>query len=372
MNKLLQTVALLFFATCIYAQTETDFVQGANIIFQDNFDRDPVGDFPAKWSTSGDGKVVKIDNADGKWLRISQPTAVSPELKKPLPENCTIEFDLYLKGTDGVAPVVTFGLTSLSDVSRGDVTRKQIFVKMHGYNESGSIVFGKNIQDMGEKKFALEGYIDRVLHVSMSVNKTRWRVYFDDQKVVDLPKLLTPDFRNNFFIASGAIIPSPEEGVYISNIRIGAGEADARSLLIKQLMQEGSITTNEIQVNTQTNQVTPESQPLLDQLGQTMQQNPDMSIQVNSVQEIPATTTNPDGTIIAPTDAGVVATPGNGVINQQALKLKADKIKAYLVNKFKVKVDRIITDAKVKASNAAAKNKTMGKAQQLMTEIIKL
>jgi OOP family OmpA-OmpF porin len=368
MNKFFQTLMLLLIATCVFSQSPTDFVPGANIIFEDNFSQDPVGDFPAKWSTSGDGHVVQIDGQDGKWLKISQPTAVSPELKKSLPENCTIEFDLYLQNTSGIAPVIMFGLTSLSDVSNGDVYRSHISVRLNGYNESGSIVYGKNIQDMGEKKFALEGYVGRTLHVSISINKTRWRVYLDDQKVVDLPKLLTPDFRHNFFIASSAIIPAPEEGIYVSNIRIAAGDADARSLLIKQLMEQGSVITPDIQVSSQTNQLTSESQPVVDQLGQVMQQNPDMNIQINTVEEVPGITTDVNGAP-ATTDNG---TASNAVVNKAALKLKADKIKAYIVNKFKIKMDRIITDAKVKMSEKAGKNKTANQAHQLLTEIIKL
>src|SRR5688572_20420292 len=168
MKKILQLSVLLFFTAVAYAQT--DFVPGYNVIFQDDFGRDPVGDFPARWNTSGEGQVVQLDGVDGKWLKISQPTAVSPELKKALPENCTIEFDIYLKSTTGVAPHVMFGLTSLSNVAIGDVYRRRISVKLEHYNESGSISYGKNIQELGEKKFPLEGYVERTMHVSISLN----------------------------------------------------------------------------------------------------------------------------------------------------------------------------------------------------------
>lgn len=363
MKKILQTLAVLLLLVN-YASAQTDFVPGYNVIFEDKFERDPVGDFPAKWNTSGSGEIVMIDNE--KWLKVSQPSAVSPVLKKSLPENCTIEFDLYLKPTTGVAPHIMFGLTSLSNVATGDVYRRHISATLQGYNESGHIVYGKNIQDMGDKTFALEGYIERALHVSISVNGPRLRIYLDDQKVVDLPKLLTPDYRKNFFVASSVVLPQPEESIYISNIRIASGEADARSLLIKQLMEEGSVTTSEIQFNTQTNELTPASQPLMDQLGQTLQQNPDMNIQINSVEEVPVT----EGYMASETPIAVEK--GNSIINKAAVKSKADKIKAYLVNKFKLKKDRILTDAKVKVTEAAAKSKTAGKAKQLLTEIVKL
>jgi hypothetical protein len=356
-------IALLPFTVIVTAQS-TDFVPGANVIFEDKFELDPVGDFPAKWSTSGEGQVVTLDNMPGKWLKIMQPTAVSPELKKALPENCTIEFDLLLRNTTGVTPHVMFGLTALSDVATGDVYRRRISVKLEGYNHGGAIVCGKNIQELVDKKFPLDGFVERPLHVSISVNKTRFRVYLEDQKVIDLPKLLTPDYRKNFFVASSVVLPGPEEGVYISNVRIAAGEADARSLLIKQLMEQGSVVTGAIQFSP-ANEIMQESKQLVDQLGQTLQQNPDMNIAISSVEEMPAIEGYmPDETPVAVED--------NKIVNKEVLKKKADKIKAYLVNKFKIKMDRIVTDAKVKFTEASEKNKTAGKAKQLLTEIIKL
>jgi len=347
MRKLLQTFSLLFFV--IISNAQSDFVPGANVIFQDDFSRDALGDFPAKWNTSGEGQVVEIEGAPGKWLKVSQPSAVSPILKKSLPENCTIEFDLYLKPTTGVAPHIMFGLTSLSNVSTGDVYRKRISVKLERYNKAGNIVYGKNVQKLGEKKFSLEGFIERLLHVSISINKTRLRVYLDGEKVVDLPKLMTPDYRKNFFVASSVVLPDPEESVYISNVRIAEGTIDARSVLIKQLLQEGSVVTGDIQFSEQGDDITTQSAALVDELGQAMQQDPNLDVQINMGHGA-----------------------DNSIINKDALKLRAESIKAYLVSKFKIKKDRIITDAKLMMNRKTAKNKNLAKAAGFITEIIRL
>jgi hypothetical protein len=40
----------------LFAQS-TDFIPGGNVIFEDNFSKDPVGDFPARWSTSSSGSA---------------------------------------------------------------------------------------------------------------------------------------------------------------------------------------------------------------------------------------------------------------------------------------------------------------------------
>jgi OmpA-OmpF porin, OOP family len=357
MKKLFAMIICFAAVPCLFAQT-FDFIPGGNVIFEDRFDADPVGDLPAKWSTSGDGEVVTLDRLPGKWFKITQPTAVSPELVEALPENCTIEFDLYLKNTTGVSPQIMFGLTTLSDVSAGDVYRQHIWVVLRGYTGHNEIEYGKTINNLGSKSFQTSGYVGRKLHVSISINKTRLRVYLDKQKVVDLPKLLTAEYRNNFYIASSTVIPSPEEGVYFSNVRIAAGEVDARSQLIKQLMEQGSVVTNDISFNTQTNEVTPQSLPVLDTLGQAMVADPNLNIQINGMEP-----SAPDG-------------GGNdNAAADEIVKAKVDKLKAYIVEKFNVGVDRIVTGAtsKLRKKMEDVKNgKTATKLKGFLTEIIKL
>jgi hypothetical protein len=351
-------LTLLISVFHLSAQT-FDFLPGANVIFEDKFELDAVGDLPAKWSTSGDGEVVTLDRAQGKWFKITQPTAVSPELTEALPENCTIEFDLYLKNTTGIAPQVMFGLTALSDVAAGDVYRKHIWVVLRGYNENSIVEYGKTIQDIGSKNFSLSGYVGRKLHISIAINKTRFRVYLDKQKLVDLPKLLTAEYRNNFFIASSPVIPSPEEGIYFSNIRIASGEADARSVLIRQLFEQGSVVTSGINFNPQTNEMTQESFPVLDTLGQALVADPNLSIQINGTEQY----------------TGMTAGSTGGAKNEERVKEKVEKMKTYLIDKFNVGANRIVTGVTGKIKNKAAamkKSKTGAKIKGFLTEIVKL
>ncbi len=359
MKKLALSVLAFFIAICFVSAQTFDFMPGGNVIFEDKFDPDAVGDLPAKWSTSGDGSLVTIDRLQGKWFKISQPTAVSPELTEALPENCTIEFDLYLKSTTGIAPQPMFGLTSLSDVSAGDVYRQHIWVVLRGYNGDNTVDYGKTIQDLGSKKFSLSGYVNRKLHVSIAINKTRFRVWLDKTKIVDLPKLLTDEYRNNFFIASSAVIPSPEEAVYFSNVRIAAGEVDARSMLIRQLLDQGSVVTPNINFNQQTNEITAASYTTLDTLGQALVADPNLNIQINGMEQMPQASTGNTG----------------GAISEEMVKAKVEKMKAYIVDKFNVKVDRIVTAAtnKFKTKMESMQNsKTGAKIKGFLTEIVKL
>lgn len=352
MKKLFVIIICFITVQNLSAQT-FDFVPGYNVIFEDNFQADPVGDFPARWSTSSGGEVVEIDGFPGKWLRVSGNTAVNPELKKKLPEHCTIEFDLVIKKE---SCRTVFGITPISDVASGNVFYKRIGVTLQNMTGYPDVVIGKDVMDVGTKSFSIEGYIDRILRVSISVNKTRFRVYLDETKVADMPKLIVPEYRNNFFIAGGESVPAPPDGIYISNVRIAAGDADARSMLIKQLMEQGAVVTSNISFNPATNDVTPQSYPTLDTLGQAMVTDPNLNIQLNGMEQ-------------TTTDAG---TNSNA---EEMVKAKVEKLKAYIVDKFNVSVDRIVTGAnnKIKQKITDLKNsKTATKLKGFITEIVKL
>lgn len=347
-------------AGSLFAQS-SDFIPGGNVIFEDNFSQDPVGDFPAKWSTSSGGAVVELDGFPGKWLKVNGKVAVNPELKKKLPEDCTIEFDLVVKSESCIA---LFGITPVSDVSHGNIYYKKMGVALQNMTGYPGLVVSKDVMDVSSKSdFSMDGYIDRVLHVAIAVNKTRLRVYLDDTKVVDMPKLITPEYRSNFFVAGGEAIPAPPDGIYISNIRIAGGEADARRLLIKQLYDQGSVVTNNVSFNPQTNEMTQQSYPTLDTLGQAMVADPNLNIQINGAEQTHNFV------------QGATTTPAMGVSNDAMVQQKVDKMKAYLVQKFNLNVDRIMTGVNNKLKTkveAAQASKTGSKIKGFLAEIVKL
>jgi len=359
---------LLPSAGCLFAQS-SDFIPGGNVLFEDNFSQDPLGDFPAKWSTSSEGAVVELDGLPGKWLKVSGNVAVNPELKKKLPEDCTIEFDLVVKKESCRA---VFGLTTISDVSAGNIYYKKTAVTLQNMTGYPDLVVTKDVQDLSTKSdFSLAGYIDRVLHVSISVNKTRLRVYLDETKVVDMPKLVLPEYRNNFFIAGGESIPAPPDAIYISNIRIAAGEADARRLLIKQLFEQGSAVTSDISFNPQTNVMTQQSYPVLDTLGKAMQADPSLNIQINGQDQQPAGFVQSTGT----TDVTNMATGTTGTAADALVKQKVEQMKSYLVQKFQLNVDRIVTGVSNKImakANTMQTSQTGQKLKGFLTQFVKL
>ena len=92
-----------------------DFTAGNVPIFNDNFASDNMGDFPANWDTNGSGELVTIN--DVKWLRLGNKATVLPMLNNKLPENYTIEFDLFMDGIDKKTSSQAFLKLLLHDTS---------------------------------------------------------------------------------------------------------------------------------------------------------------------------------------------------------------------------------------------------------------
>ena len=197
---------ILFFSISqCYAQSgSSDFTPGNTVIFEDRFTKDAIGDFPVNWNTNGSGAVVTIKGVEGKWLDVVHNSIVNPVLKKALPENCTIEFDLYLqeKG-ERSTPFIQFGLTPVKNILKEDMFYKdRFFMNIHRYNEKDgkTIEYGFKNDVVGNKSdFPITKYVNKVLHVAIAINKTRIRIYLDGKKLIDLPQALSTEMRNNFF-----------------------------------------------------------------------------------------------------------------------------------------------------------------------------
>ncbi|GAB2826201.1 hypothetical protein [Ferruginibacter profundus] len=91
----------------------------SNAFFFDDFSSGNEGDDPANWFFRKYGKhavIATIKNQPGKWLQLGYNTPVNPSLlKKPIPENFTLEYDMV---TDGDFDSRTGGAISLSLNSR--------------------------------------------------------------------------------------------------------------------------------------------------------------------------------------------------------------------------------------------------------------
>ncbi|HRE50441.1 MAG TPA: OmpA family protein [Flavitalea sp.] len=325
------------------------------IIFFDDFSKDAIGDFPAQWNTNGSGAIVTIDELEGKWLSVAHNSVINPILNKDLPENTTIEFDLFLKANEQQStPFIQFGLTPVRDILKENVFySNRFFINLHRYSERDgqTLEYGLKNDVIGNKNdFPLTRYANKALHVAMTLNKTRIRLYLDDSKIIDLPRALTTDMFHNFFLNNNYVTPASEIPLLISNVRIASSEVDARSLLIKQLMEEGKTVTNDILFDVNSDVIKPTSFGIMKDIGDALAANPSLKIK-----------------IIGHTD-----NDGSDADNLKLSQKRAGSVKLYLTENFPIAGSRIQTDGKGASSPVASNNTVEGKARNRRVEFIKL
>lgn len=96
-----------------YSAPTKELPQG--VFFMDDFSANAEGNRPAGWNDSKNGataKIVSLENQPGKWVQLGHNNGLSPttSLKKSLPENFTMEFDVVTDEFD----VRTGGAVSVS------------------------------------------------------------------------------------------------------------------------------------------------------------------------------------------------------------------------------------------------------------------
>jgi outer membrane protein OmpA-like peptidoglycan-associated protein len=333
----------------------SDFIPGQTIIFQDDFSQDALADFPAKWNSNGSGKVTTLNGLNGRWLELKMSTAVVPEMNRVLPENATIEFDLYLDAQNGqTTPFIQFGLTQVKDILKEDLFYKdRLFMNIHRYAEQDghTVEYGLKNDVLGNKSdFPITSYANKVLHVSIALNKTRIRIYLDQTKVLDLPRAITPGMRTNFFLNSNQVIPAPELDMYVGNIRIASAETDARSLLVKQLMESGKAVTNDILFDVNSDVIKSQSYDVVNQFGDALKTNPSLRIKIT----------------------GHTDSDGNAAANTELSKKRAASVKKYLLTNYGIADTRIQTDGKGASQPVADNSSADGKAKNRRVEFLKL
>jgi outer membrane protein OmpA-like peptidoglycan-associated protein len=326
------------------ATSKFDFIPGEKVIFYEDFKDEPVGDFPSKWNTSSSGEIVTINGQEGKWLKIPDNTLSFPEIKKILPLNFTVEFDLYYPS--GITrPPITFGFTDAKNPAKEGIKYKKLFYFRIPHTLQENIGYSTSAYSGHETKQAWPAtkMAGQLVHVSIAVSAQRIRLYLDEQKMFDLPQAFDPaPLRNNFFFRAADLLPAPKEGFYIANLRIAEAGLDARS----QLLKNRKYSTTGIFFNTGSAVIKPPSFGIVKEIAEILKQEATIKIGIT----------------------GHTDNDGNDAANLKLSNERSGSVKAFLVNTFGIDGDRLKTDGKG-ASQPVADNKTSeGRAQNRRVE----
>jgi outer membrane protein OmpA-like peptidoglycan-associated protein len=328
-----------------------DFVPGEKVIFFDDFSGDNVGDFPAAWNTNGSGEIVTSNLFEGKWLKYSGRFAIWTDELLKLPDNYTIEFDVVpIAGEEGGMGGYGFRLMQSINAKSWDagaVPGKAgflFYVEYFGRPNYRTYMNEPEGQGLGVTGHidndAFKSKINQKYHISVWVQKSRVRLYQNENKIIDLPKA--------FPLASVKMdrIRFEENAALITNVRIAVGAPDMRSKLIT----EGKIVSYGIYFDVNSAKLKPESYGTLKGIADVLKENPDVRV-----------------TIVGHTDSD-----GSDATNLDLSKRRAASVKAELTKTFGIDAARMETDGKGETQPVAENNSVTNKALNRRVEFIKL
>src|SRR5687768_3880988 len=305
-----------------------DFVPGEQIIYSNDLATDNMGELPTGWNSNGTGAVVTLDALPGNWVQLYQNAVYLTDNKASFTENFTIEFDLVLRRNNPKAafPAFVWGVLSSGNLTTTDNGLLKNYTasfatEMHlqPYDNNGSTIRLQTFADSKSylktdisKPGALLQQFNQVIHVAMQVQKERLRIWFNEEKLYDLPKAITTGVSINqlYFNVKRYGGPEQEVGYAISNIKIAKGLADTRHKLIN----EGRFSTTGILFDVNSYSILPESNGVLGEIAGVLTKNPELKIK-----------------IIGHTDSD-----GNEAANLELSKKRAAAVKQFLVNHFNI------------------------------------
>lgn len=359
--KAYSTILCLIFTTAVcIAQTEetsqeVGFKRGSKIIFSDDFSKDAIGDFPARWTSNSAGEVIKLNDVEGKLFKVPAGTTANIQLKNPLPNNFTYELDvmvpsdipLRMMGIGfGVKPVNISNLISPRNAVHFtfQTNNKKISegLKYGSYEVTGA---------GGYKTIDYKTPLNKLIHLAFEINGKRIRLYVDDQKMIDMPNGYNPQLFKALYLT--AIVhgakESKENYFYVANVTLAETVKDLRSQVIKDLFDNGKGSTNAIQFRVNSDAILPESNAIINELVIAMKANSTVKIK-----------------IIGHTDSD-----GDDAKNMVLSKKRATAVKTRMVS-LGIAQNRMETDGKGESQPSADNSSPQEKAQNRRVEFIKL
>ncbi|GAB3413855.1 OmpA family protein [Niabella aquatica] len=347
------------------ANHNSDFEPGNKVLVSENFERDAIGDFPAQWNTDASGKIVTLSGSAVKWMELSTPGVFLLETAKQLPENFTLEFDLYVPSSfsyyDYPLWIAFADMKNKNDFfiwekykeKRGKDKRNGVLLMLHPQEEGGKKlgyseyeIWTNSEKSAANKIKSLSAFNVNSNQIKVQVwrQQQRLRVYLDGEKIWDLPRAFEAGKNLNTLLFSRY---EAKEGncFYISNIRLASSVEDARSKILK----EGKYSTNAILFSTNSSAILPPSAAPLKEIADILKENPSLKL-----------------TIVGHTD-----NIGKKESNLTLSKQRAASVKNELVGVYGIAANRLNTDGKGDTEPVADNAIPEGRSQNRRVEFLR-
>ena len=347
----------------IKSYSKYDFVPGEKIIYSNDFSADNMGELPIGWNTNGNGVVASFSSLKGKWAQFYQNSNYLIDNVDSFTQNFTIEFDLLIRRENPKAgfPQFAFGVLASGDLPTTDnallkeyTTNFAVELKVQPYDNNASHMHLETFSEKQRylntdvKKYGiLEEYFNNPIHIALQVQKERLRIWFNEEKLYDLPKAITAGALINqlYFVVKHYGGTDAEVGYAVTNIKIAKGLPDTRH----KLVEEGKFSTTGILFEVNASTIKPESNGVLKEVADVLKKFTDIKVM-----------------IVGHTDSD-----GSDAANLELSKKRAEAVKQALVNEFGIDASRISSDGKGEKEPLEDNKTKQGKAQNRRVEFIK-
>ncbi len=236
-----------------------DFVPGDQIIFDDDFTKDPDGEFPAHWKLEeGQGVVNKVEGQPAFVLTQGNYVKVAPRMKAAtyLPAAFTLEFDFYVKP---------------------DSTQR-LLVNLDPEN-TRRVVFGPDPHTEGLEK-DLEGsyrgdpeqFASKWHHAALSFQNSQIKAYIDQYRVLVVPDAGFKPTAVEFDAAT-----EPDNEIMFTNVRLASGGG---ANVLSKLTTDGKLVTHGILFDVNQSTVKPPSMGTIAEIVKVLKANPALKVEI--------------------------------------------------------------------------------------------
>ena len=329
------------------AYSKFDFVSGEKVLYYDDFERVAVGDFPADFNTDASGEVMTVEGKIGKWLGLNANGSFLPEGIGVLPENFTLEMNVGILGDPS---------NNMNGLGFNFYTEKEnllkyrfisgSFVMLHPGGASASMSVSQPEGDDMTNEFKMpqwnvEG--ERFARISLWRQKTRLRVYVNENKLMDIPRFfnLAKPYQLSFFRDF-----FNDCNLLMTDIKFAVGAPDTRNKLIT----EGRFSTTGILFDFQKAAVKPESYGVIKEIATALKENPTVKVNI----------------------LGHTSNDGDASANLVLSKQRAAAVKQVLISEFGIEANRMETDGKGGAEPVDKTQTAAGKANNRRVEFVKM
>ena len=338
-----------------------DFEPGQKQLAFDDFSTTNVGDFPLGWNTNSSAEIVTLDNSNQKWLSITKDGYFQPEFIKEMPDNFTLEFQIFTRYRS--SNILEYQLYLMpSKNPKKDLQEEYLDnyfqYRWLGCNEATSFQIVEN----GEKINSNEGL--KVADLDCGINSNdgsltkfsiwrqngRLRIYANENKILDLPQAFDMKQKYNVFKIGAKYMnfstADHADEFMISNIRYAVAGEDTRSKLIT----EGRFVTNGILFDVNSDNIKPESGAVLKEIAAALQENPTVKVK-----------------IIGHTDSD-----GDDKANLSLSQKRAIAVKTALASFYGIETSRMETDGKGESQPLNKNANVTEKSENRRVEFVKL